>query len=65
MIVRCIERMARLRMMRICAWITGGKKVGEYLLGIDIGTTGSKVLLIDQAGEIVDSATHEYPVFHA
>jgi xylulokinase len=35
---------------------------GEYLLGIDVGTTGSKALLIDSRGEIRGSATTEYPM---
>jgi len=34
-----------------------------YLLGIDIGTTGSKALLIDTDGKVVASATTEYPMF--
>lgn len=34
-----------------------------YLLGIDVGTTGSKALLIDQDGEVVVSAVEEYPMY--
>jgi len=34
-----------------------------YLLGIDVGTTGAKALLIDEAGRVVASATTEYPMF--
>jgi len=33
-----------------------------HLLGIDVGTTGTKALLIDDAGSIVARATHEYPL---
>jgi xylulokinase len=33
------------------------------LLGIDVGTTGAKALLIDAAGRIEASATAEYPMF--
>ncbi len=33
-----------------------------YLLGIDVGTTGCKVLLIDVAGSVVADETREYPV---
>ena len=33
-----------------------------YLLGIDVGTTGTKALLIDESGAIVARATHEYPL---
>jgi len=35
----------------------------NYLLGIDVGTTGAKALLVDRAGRIVASATAEYPLF--
>ncbi|MBI3732771.1 MAG: xylulokinase, partial [Chloroflexi bacterium] len=31
------------------------------LLGVDIGTTGSKAVLIDEDGQTVASATTEYP----
>ncbi len=34
-----------------------------YLLGIDVGTTGSKALLIDADGVVKASATTEYPMF--
>ena len=33
----------------------------DYLLGIDIGTTGSKAILMDAAGRVHASATSEYP----
>lgn len=33
-----------------------------YLLGIDVGTTGSKALLIDATGAVVANATTEYPM---
>lgn len=33
-----------------------------HLIGIDIGTTGTKALLIDEAGSIVAAATVEYPL---
>ncbi len=32
----------------------------SYLLGIDVGTSGTKALLVDDAGAVVASATHEY-----
>jgi len=35
----------------------------EYLLGIDVGTTGSKALLVDANGAVIASATTEYPMF--
>ena len=34
-----------------------------YLMGIDVGTTGSKTLLIDEGGEVVASSTVEYPMY--
>ena len=33
-----------------------------YLLGFDVGTTGTKALLIDETGKIVARATVEYPL---
>src|SRR5688572_21413054 len=36
---------------------------GVALLGIDIGTSGSKAVLIDTAGSVLASATVEYPMF--
>ncbi|MCX7049594.1 MAG: xylulokinase [Candidatus Sumerlaeota bacterium] len=33
-----------------------------YLLGLDIGTSGTKALLIDAKGRIIASATQEYPL---
>lgn len=33
-----------------------------YLAGIDIGTSGTKTLIITDAGEVVSSATVEYPL---
>jgi len=37
--------------------------VTAYLLGIDVGTTGSKALLIDVDGVVKASATTAYPMF--
>jgi len=34
-----------------------------YLMGIDVGTTGAKALLINEAGEVVASAITEYPMY--
>lgn len=36
---------------------------GELLLGIDIGTTGSKAVLVEPGGTLIGSATEEYPMF--
>jgi xylulokinase len=33
------------------------------LLGIDVSTTGAKALLINERGEVVSSATEEYPLY--
>jgi len=35
----------------------------EYLLGIDIGTSGTKTVLFDRAGNTIASATAEYPLY--
>jgi xylulokinase len=35
----------------------------KYLLGIDVGTTGAKTLIIDEKGQIVASVTEEYPLY--
>jgi xylulokinase len=34
----------------------------SYLIGIDVGTSGTKTLLVDEAGHVVASATAEYPL---
>ena len=35
----------------------------QYLIGIDIGTSGCKTLIVDQGGEVVRRAVAEYPLF--
>lgn len=41
----------------------GGKPVSErYYLGIDVGTSGTKALLVTEDGRPVASATREYPL---
>lgn len=35
----------------------------QYLLGIDIGTSGTKTVLFDTAGRAAASATEEYPLY--
>lgn len=35
----------------------------SYLMGLDVGTTGAKALLIDEFGEVVASAIAEYPMY--
>jgi xylulokinase len=34
-----------------------------YLLGLDVGTTGAKAVLINVEGKVVASATEEYPMY--
>jgi len=34
-----------------------------YIMGIDVGTTGSKTLLIGEGGGVIASATVEYPMY--
>jgi xylulokinase len=36
--------------------------VSDYVIGIDIGTTGTKAVLIDAAGAVRARSTHEYPL---
>jgi xylulokinase len=36
---------------------------GSHLLGIDVGTGGTRALLIDRDGRVVASATHEHQAF--
>ncbi len=35
----------------------------NYLLGIDIGTSGTRTLIIDEEGNIISSAIKEYPLY--
>ena len=35
----------------------------RYLIGIDLGTSGTKTVLFDEAGKSVASATAEYPLY--
>lgn len=35
----------------------------SYLIGIDVGTSGTKTLLVNEAGQKVASATAEYPLY--
>src|SRR5437879_1152221 len=34
----------------------------QLLLGLDVGTTGCKTILVDPSGDVVASATAEYPM---
>ena len=35
----------------------------EYLIGIDLGTSGTKTVLFDKTGKVISSASLEYPMF--
>lgn len=37
--------------------------INKYILGIDIGTSGCKSIIVDAKGNITSSATVEYPLF--
>ncbi len=42
----------------------GGKdRIMEYVIGIDLGTSGTKTVLFDRAGQVMASATVEYPMY--
>lgn len=34
----------------------------EYILGIDVGTSSCKTILIDSLGNVIDSARYEYSI---
>ncbi len=36
--------------------------MADYLMGIDVGTTGAKAVLVQPTGRVVARATHEYPL---
>ncbi len=36
--------------------------MSDYVLGVDVGTTGAKALLVDGSGKVVARATSEYPL---
>ena len=40
-----------------------GDKPVNYLIGIDLGTSGTKTVLFDQNGAAIASATVEYPLY--
>ncbi len=35
----------------------------KYLIGIDVGTSGTKSVLFDLKGNVIASATGEYPLY--
>lgn len=36
----------------------------EYVIGIDLGTSGVKILLVNRKGQIVYEVNKQYPIFH-
>ncbi len=34
-----------------------------YYIGIDLGTSAVKLLLVDEAGEILNTVSEEYPLY--
>ena len=38
------------------------KEAAMYFIGIDLGTSACKLLLVDEAGAIVNEVAHEYPL---
>jgi len=34
----------------------------RYLIGLDIGTSGAKCILVDERGAVAASSTQEYPL---
>jgi xylulokinase len=38
--------------------------VANYLVGIDVGTTGAKAMVVDLAGNVVGSGYREYPCIY-
>ena len=47
--------------MRFCALNESGDTVSNYILALDQGTTSSRAILFDAAGQIVASAGQELP----
>lgn len=35
----------------------------KYLIGLDVGTSGAKCIMIDETGRVVASSTQEYPLY--
>lgn len=36
----------------------------RYLLGVDLGTSGTKTVLFDETGKVIASKTVEYPYYN-
>ena len=37
--------------------------MSRYLIGLDIGTSGAKCILVDDTGKVIASSTQEYPLY--
>ena len=35
----------------------------KYLIGLDVGTSGAKCIMIDEKGTVIASSTQEYPLY--
>jgi xylulokinase len=35
----------------------------KYVIGIDVGTSGCKSIIVDEAGEVISSSLDEYPLY--
>ena len=40
------------------------RMASKYLIGLDIGTSGAKCILVDDKGAVLASSTQEYPLCH-
>ena len=38
------------------------RMANKYLIGLDIGTSGAKCILVDDQGAVLASSTQEYPL---
>ena len=37
--------------------------MSKYLIGLDIGTSGAKCIIVDETGKVIASSTQEYPLY--
>ena len=37
--------------------------MSKYLIGLDIGTSGAKCIIVDEMGKVIASSTQEYPLY--
>src|SRR5437588_4877322 len=49
--------------LRSARRFTSGGMLMAWLLGIDIGTSGTKTILIDETGRVIARSTLEYPLY--